>query len=58
MVEIKFSKAVEIDQLREVLVLAENQETTDRFENTSMQIDGDYAKIEVEIDTDGNITVL
>lgn len=35
-----------------------NQETTDRYTNVSMSIDGDFARIEVEIDECGNVTVL
>lgn len=54
----KSERELNIYELREVLVLMENQETTDRYTNTEMVIDGNFAKIEVKIDEDGNVTVL
>ena len=54
----KSERKLNIDELREVLILMENQETTDKDTNTKMVIDGDFAKIEVDIDEDGNVTVL
>lgn len=54
----KSERELNIDELREVLVLMENQETTDRDTNTGMVIDGNFAKIDVKIDEDGNVTVL
>ena len=47
-----------INELREVLSLMEHQETNERYTNTSINIDGNYANITVDIDEDGNITVL
>ena len=55
---IRFTREVNTDELREVLLLAENQETTDAYFDTSMHIRGDNAEISVDIDADGNITVL
>ena len=52
------NRQLDIDELREVLVLMENQETTDRFLSTKMEIDGDFAKIQVEIDEYGDVFVL
>ena len=54
----KTSRELNIDELREVLTLMENQETTDKFTDASFMINGNDAKIEVEIDKDGNVTVL
>ena len=58
MIQVKFKRTVDSDELREVMALVENQETTDRYTNTSMHINGDYAYIEVKIDEYGNVTVL
>ena len=58
MVQVKFKRTVDSDELREVMALVEMQETTDRYTNTSMHINGDYANIDVEIDKYGDITVL
>lgn len=54
----KTNRKLDINELKEVLVLMENQETTDRFVSTLLDINGDYAHIEVEIDEYGNVTVL
>ena len=58
MIQIKFKRTVDSDELREVIALVDNQETTDRYTNTSMHINGDYANIDVEIDEYGDIIVL
>lgn len=50
-------RVLNINELREVLALMEQQESTDRYANTMMHINGNYAKIDVGIDKDGNITV-
>ena len=54
----KSNRELDINELREVLSLMEEQETTDRYVSTSLDINGDYAHIEVEIDEYGNVTVL
>lgn len=54
----KSNREMDIDEIREVLHLMENQETNDRKTNTSISILGNYAKIDVEIDEDGNVTLL
>lgn len=46
------------EELKEILNLMENQETTDKFTDTEMQIDGDDAKINVKIDKEGNVTLI
>lgn len=46
------------EELKEVLSLMENQETTDKFTDTEMQINGDDAKINVKIDKEGNVTLI
>ena len=55
---IKFNRQLDINELREALSLMEHQETNERYTNTSINIDGNYANITVDIDEDGNITVL
>ena len=51
-------RPLNVNELREVLTLMENQETTDRYVSTSLNINGNNAHIEVDIDEDGNVTVL
>lgn len=46
------------EELKEVLSLMENQETTDKFTDTELQIDGDDTKINVKIDKEGNVTLI
>lgn len=53
----KSERELNINELKEVLSLMEIQETNERYTNTSMHIDGDYADIDVIIDKDGNITI-
>ena len=55
---IKFNRQLNINELREALSLMEHQETNERYTNTSINIDGNHANITVDIDEDGNITVL
>ena len=55
---IKFNRQLNINELREALSRMEHQETNERYTNTSINIDGNYANITVDIDEDGNITVL
>ncbi len=53
----KTEKELYVNELREVLALMENQETTDKYVSTSLHIVGDYATIDVDIDEDGNVTL-
>jgi hypothetical protein len=46
-----------IDELREILSLAENQGTTDKSVDTSLHIEGNYATIDADINEDGDICV-
>ena len=59
-VTIKFNREVSVNELREALVFAENQETTDKYslENEIIKINGDYASIEVLVDENGDFEVL
>ena len=58
MVNVIFNRTVDSNELKEVMSLLEVQETTDRYENTILNINGEYAVIDVEIDDMGDITVL
>ena len=50
MVNITFKRATySPDEIREVLVFARGQETTDRYIEGVFSIDGDYAKITVTV---------
>ena len=55
---IKFKRELNIDELQEVLEFAKIQETTDRETNTIIDIYGDFGKITVKVDEDGDFTVL
>ena len=54
----KSDRSLDINELKEVLSLMKNQETTDKYVSTSLDINGDDAHILVDIDEDGNVTVL
>lgn len=51
------NRTLNINELREIPLLMENQETTDKYTSTSIHIDGDYAVIDVKIDKYGNVRV-
>ena len=53
----KSDRELNINELREVLDLMEQQETTDRFTSATMLIVGEHAAIDVDIDEHGNVTV-
>lgn len=54
----KTNRELTFEELQEVMVLMENQETTDRDVSTSLSINGNFAKIVVDIDDDGNVTLI
>ena len=55
---VTFNRDVTLNELLEVKALVEHQETTDKYTNVGLVINGDYAKIEVIIDEFGDITVI
>lgn len=57
-VKVRTRRALNTAEIREVLSLMELQETTDKYIDTQLRINGDYAVIDVDIDEDGNIVVL
>ena len=44
--------------VEEIIMFLENQKTTDKFVNTKMQINGNFAKFDVDIDEDGNVAFI
>ena len=54
----KSNRELTFEELQEVMVLMENQETTDRDISTLLEINGNFAKIVVDIDEDGNVTLI
>ena len=54
----KTNREMTFEQLQEIMSLMERQKTTDKFVSTHLEIDGDFARIEVFIDGDGNVTLL
>lgn len=46
------------NELKELMLLMYSQEIDDKFTNTTILINGEFAVIEVEFDEDGNITLL
>ena len=57
-ISITFNRDVTYNELLEVRQLAQHQQTTDKYTNTTMHIDGNYASIDVEVNEYGDITVL
>lgn len=51
-------RPVSVEELKEIVSLMELQETTDKYTSTSLSIDGNDASIEVEIDAEGNVTLI
>ena len=47
-----------LNELKEILTLAEHQETTDKFTDTTLHINGNNAIIDAQIDRDGDILIL
>lgn len=54
----KSNRELTFEELQEVMVLMGNQETTDRDVSTLLEINGNFAKIVVDIDEDGNVTLI
>lgn len=58
MVKIKINKELSLGELREIVLFMENQETSDKYTSTTIQINGDYAEIAVQVDEDGDAILL
>ena len=57
-ITITINREVTLNELIELQGLLEIQATNERYTNTSIEIDGDHAKIGVDIDEWGNVTLL
>ena len=58
MILVKINKTVTLSDLEELIKLVKMQETTDRFKNTELHINGDKSEINVKINNMGDIEVL
>lgn len=54
---VKLNGTFTTEELKEILSISENQDTTDRYVSTTLHIDGNHAVIDVEIDEDGDMIV-
>ena len=57
-IAITFNRDVTLNELLEVKQFVENQETTDKYTNTTIHIDGNYAEIDIEVNEFGDVIVL
>ena len=55
---IRFNRPINDREFKELEGIVENQKTNDKFINTTMRVNGDYAVLDLEFDEDGDITVL
>ena len=58
MILVKINKTVTLPDLEELVKLVKIQETTDRFENIELHINGDNAEIDVKINKMEDIKLL
>ena len=57
-IAITFNRDVTLNELLEVKQFVENQETTDKYTNSTMHINGNYAEIDIEVNEYGDVIVL
>ena len=57
-IAITFNRDVTLNELLEVKQFVENQETTDKYTNTTMHINGNYSEIDIEVNEYGDVIVL
>ena len=57
-IAITFNRDVTLNELLEVKQFVENQETNDKYINTTMHINGNYAEIDIEVNKYGDVIVL
>ena len=57
-IAITFNRDVTLNELLEVKQFVENQETNDKYINTTMHINGNYAEIDIEVNEHGDVIVL
>ena len=57
-IAITFNRDITLNELLEVKQFVENQETTDKYTNTTMHINGNYAEVDIEVNEFGDVIVL
>lgn len=57
-IAITFNRDVTLNELLEVKQFVENQETTDKYTNTTIHINGNYAEVDIEVNEYGDVIVL
>lgn len=59
MVKVEFysNREFDINEIKEILSVMENQETTDRYIDTCVHINGNYAELDITFDENGNMHV-
>ena len=57
-IAITFNRDVTLNELLEVKQFVENQETTDKYTNTTIHINGNYAEVDIEVNEFGDVVVL
>ena len=57
-IAITFNRDVTLNELLEVTQFVENQETTDKYTNTTIHINGNYAEVDIEVNEYGDVIVL
>lgn len=55
--KVTFNRPVTVEELKEIMLHAMIQETSDKRTGETVRINGDYADIDVVFDEDGNMTV-
>lgn len=57
-IAITFNRDVTLNELLEIKQFVENQETNDKYTNTTMHINGNYAEVDIEVNEFGDVIVL
>ena len=57
-IAITFNRDVTLNELLEVKQFVEKQETTDKYTNTTIHINGNYAEVDIELNEFGDVIVL
>ena len=57
-IAITFNRDVTLNELLEIKQFVENQETTDKYTNTTIHINGNYAEVDIEVNEYGDVIVL
>lgn len=55
---VKINRPITLEELKELVRIMEYQDSTDREVSTIIHFDGNFAKLDIEFDEDGDATVL